>query len=79
MSLGPNNDIFILYINSMDFLALPYKFDLTPERDPKVTFKADISLGFSTTTDLKSIKMPNLWSNRDFITSFQESLEAKDP
>ena len=33
-SLAVENDAFILYVNSVNFLTLPYKYDMTKERDP---------------------------------------------
>ena len=60
--------MFDLYVNSLDFISLSYKYDLTPERDPKVSYQADVDV------EEQKIQMPNLWSNRDFITNIKEAL-----
>ena len=61
MNLGADDDIFVLYTNAVNFLALPYKYDLKPDKDPDIKFEAHVELG------KRKIKMPFLWSNSEFI------------
>ena len=42
MSLNPQGDMFDLYVNQVDFLSLPYKYDLVPDGDPSVTLNANV-------------------------------------
>ena len=40
MNLSAESDMFLLYINQIDFFDLPYKFDLTQESDSTVKYQA---------------------------------------
>ena len=40
MKLSPSEDYFILLVNSKNFYSLPYRYDLTPEGDKDVRYKA---------------------------------------
>ena len=42
MNLSSESDIFLLYINQIEFLDLPYKFDLTQESDSGVKYQAKV-------------------------------------
>ena len=73
MNLGEDDDIFVLYTNTVNFLALPYKYEMRPDGDPDIEFDVRVQLAN------RKIKMPLLWSNREFIQNFQEILGDKDP
>ena len=38
MTLSDTNDCFALYVNSMNYLKLPFKYDMTLEGDKDVKF-----------------------------------------
>ena len=42
MNLSAESDMFLLYINQIDFFDLPYKFDLTQESDSTVKYRAEV-------------------------------------
>ena len=56
-----DDDIFVLYTNSVNFLALPFKYDLRPDGDPDIKFDVHVEIGN------RKITMPHLWINREFI------------
>ena len=72
MQLSTEEDSFLLYINSINFHQLPYKFDLVEEADMSVKYKAEVQF------DETEITLPQPWSNRDFISNFQEQLPSED-
>ena len=45
MNLGADEDIFVLYTNSVNFLALPYKYDLKPDGDPDIEYDVHVEYG----------------------------------
>ena len=67
MNLTADSDMFLLYINQIDFFDLPYKFDLTQESDSSVKYQAEVKF------EEKSILLPDPWNNRDFYKNFQEA------
>ena len=42
MTLSAESDMFLLYVNQIDFLDLPYKFDLIQESDSIVKYRAKV-------------------------------------
>ena len=60
--------MFLLYVNGMEFLNLPYKYDLVPEGDKDVQCKGYVSF------DDKKITIPVPWNNRFFIFNIQDTL-----
>ena len=68
MTLSAENDMFLLFVNQIDFYNLPYKYDLTQEGDSNVQYLAKVEF------DCKAISLPEPWSNQDFIKNFQETL-----
>ena len=59
--------MFHLFVNSIDFYALPYKYDLTKEGDVDVKYKAKVEFN-----DKKSL-LPVPWNNQAFIKNIQEA------
>ena len=53
--------MFHLFVNSIDFYALPYKYDLTKEGDVDVKYKAKVEFND------KAPRLPVLWNNQAFI------------
>ena len=41
-NLSLESDMFLLYVNQIDFFDLPYKFDLTQESDSGVKYQAEV-------------------------------------
>ena len=68
MMLSAKNDMFKLYVNGMEYLSLPYKYDLVPEGDKSIKFNGIVKF------DEKQITIPLPWSNRAFVTNFQDAL-----
>ena len=64
MTLSAENDMFLLFVNQIDFYNLPYKYDLTQEGDSNVQYLAKVEF------DSKAISLPEPWSNQDFIKNF---------
>ena len=67
MNLSAESDMFLLYINQIDFFDLPYKFDLTQESDSTVKYQAEVEF------QDKNILLPDPWNNREFYKNFQEA------
>ena len=70
MKLSAENDIFLLYVNQIDFFALPYKFDLTQESDSGVKYQAKVEF------DDKKIPLPDPWNNRELYKNIKEAFEG---
>ena len=72
MTLSTEHDMFILYVNQMNFYKLPYKFDLTKESDSGVKYQAVVQF------DEKNITLPEPWNNQEFYKNFLEIFGATD-
>ena len=73
MNLSTDNDMFLLYVNKVDFLQLPYKYDQTPDGDSNVTYMADV------TFNERKIALPQPWNNLEFVGYIQEAIGGIDP
>ena len=60
--------MFLLYVNGMEFLNLPYKYDLVPEGDKDVKCSGWVKF------DDQRITMPLPWNNRVFVFNIQDTL-----
>ena len=67
-TLSEENDMFLLYVNGMEFLSLPYKYDLVPEGDKGVKCEGYVSF------DDKNIEIPLPWNNRAFVFNIKDAL-----
>ena len=63
MDLSADANVFTLMVNNRDYYQLPYRFDLTQEG---ITCRGLRKIKFNQ----KEIKVPENWSNREFIKNF---------
>ena len=63
MKLDKDNKMFALDVNGINFMDLPYKYDLAPEGDFSVICTASVKL------NAKYIVIPNPWINRKFVNN----------
>ena len=73
MDLGPNSDMFKLYVGKMDFYSLPYLYDNEEKDDEKRSLDCVVDLNrgrirFSAT---------NPWNNNEFVKSLQEKFDGE--
>ena len=64
MDLSAKNDVFMLSVNMMSYIKLPYKYNIISEDDENIEFDATIAL------NQINISIPQPWSNLGFVKNF---------